>query len=96
MQLNSSAPCEYLYFSHQKILRFSYCVLDWNGFYHILTTKDVDRARGGASAEELTDCSENEHGFRLEPKSDVMMMCWYRYTSAARESCIFPHDRDVK
>ena len=48
-----------IYISHiREFCALAIVLWDWNGFYHILTTKDVDRARGGASAEELTRCQE--------------------------------------
>ena len=83
-----------IYISHiRKFCALVIVLWDWNGFYHILTTKDVDRARGGASAEELTRCQELFDSFWYKAKTFTGM---YWFSLTARESFILPLDRDVK
>ena len=77
-----------IYISHiRKFCALAIVLWDWNGFYHILTTEDVDRgfdrARGGASAGELTRCQELSDTVLYEAKP-------------ATEVFIFSVDRDVK
>ena len=77
-----------IYISHiREFCALAIVLSDWNGFYHILTSEDVDRgldrARGGASAEELTRCQELSDTVLYEAKP-------------ATEVFIFSLDRDVK
>ena len=77
-----------IYISHiRKFCALAIVLWDWNGFYHILTAEDVDRgfdrARGGASAGELTRCQELSDTVLYEAKP-------------ATEIFIFSLDRDVK